>query len=366
VDGIGSYTRELASALLAGGGVELIPAGFRAFVGDDVLPWAHPPVDLGRHPVMAALGAVSPLTSLGEPALVAQHVEIFHATDHLIPKLSGIPVVATLMDAILLSNPQWTTLKFAALRRWLLRRSGAWADHVITISEYSKQAIVEHFGIAPQRISVVPLGVHTRFFETIDDAAREEVVKRLTLPERFFLCIGTLQPRKNLERVLDAHALLPAAVQREVPLVVVGRTGWGCESLVGRLRAMESEGSVRWMQYLPDFDLRALMQSGSALVFASLYEGFGLPVVEAFAARLPVIASNTTSIPEVAGDAALLVDPCKVAEIADAMRLVIEQPGAMDARRDAGLARARQFTWGACAEKTLAVYRSVLGRSCQS
>ncbi|MEM5329962.1 glycosyltransferase family 1 protein [Paraburkholderia sp. JHI2823] len=365
VDGIGSYTRELGRALIARGGVDLVPAGYRTFVGDDVLPGALPPLNLGRHAVMATLGAVGPWKCAAEEELVTAHIDVFHATDHLIPKLSAIPVVATLMDAIPLSNPEWTTMKLATLRRWLLRRSGAWADHVITISDYSKRAIAEHFDIAPERISVVPLGVHPRFFEQIDQTARDEVLKRLSLPERFFLCLGTLQPRKNLERVMDAHASLPAALRREVPLVVVGRAGWGCESLVARLRASETEGSARWLQYLPDFDVRAVMQSASALVFASLGEGFGLPVVEAFASRLLVIASNTTSVPEVAADAAIQVDPCNAGEIAEAMRLVIEGPREADVLREAGLARARELTWEACAAKTVAVYQSVLDGSCR-
>ncbi|WP_028202143.1 glycosyltransferase family 4 protein [Paraburkholderia nodosa] len=366
VDGIGSYTRELGRALLAGGGVDLVPVGFRAFVGEDVMPGARPPVNLGRHAVMATLGAVSPWKCVAEEELVTQHVDVFHATDHLIPKLSAIPVIATLMDAIVLSNPEWTTVKLAALRRWLLRRSGTWADHVITISEYSKRSIVEHFGISAERISVVPLGVHPRFFEQIDQTARDEVLKRLGLPERFFLCVGTLQPRKNLDRVMDAHSSLPPGLRREFPLVVVGMAGWGCESLVARLRASETEGSARWLQYLPDFDVRVLMQSASALVFTSLGEGFGLPVVEAFASRLLVIASNTTSVPEVAADAAILVDPYSAGEIADAMRLVIAGPREADVIREAGLARARAFTWQACAEKTVAVYQSVLDGSCRS
>ncbi|MGC3028687.1 glycosyltransferase family 4 protein [Burkholderia sp. DN3021] len=360
VDGIGSYTRELGRALLARDGVELVPAGFGAIVGDDVFPGAQPPMNLGRHEVATVLGAVTPWTWVDDKALRAQRVDVFHATDHLIPKLFGTPVIATLMDAIPLSHPEWTTIKLAALRRWLLRRSGHWADHVITISDYSKQEIVEHFGIAPERISVVPLGVHPRFFERIERAERDEVLKRLDLPGQFFLCVGTLQPRKNLERVVDAHASLPAALRCDVPLVIVGRAGWGCEQLVARLRADDS-GSVRWLQYLPDHDVRALMQSASALVFASLCEGFGLPVVEAFASRLPVVASGTTSVPEVAGDAAILVDPTSVDEIADGMRQVVEHPDKADMLREAGLARARELNWPACAEKTLAVYEAVLG-----
>jgi glycosyltransferase involved in cell wall biosynthesis len=365
VDGIGSYTREVGRALLAQGDVDLVPAGYRAFVGEDVFPGARPPVNLGRHSVATMLGAVSPWTYVDEKGLAAEGVDLFHATDHLIPKLSSIPVVATLMDAIPLSNPEWTTMTLAPLSRWLLRRSGTWADHVITISEFSKQAIVEHFRIAAERISVVPLGVHPRFFERIDPSARAEVLQRLGLPERFFLCLGTLQPRKNVERIVDAHARLPADMRREIPLVIVGRAGWGCESLVARLQAIEAEGTVRWLQYLPDFDVRALMQSASALVFASLCEGFGLPVVEAFASGLPVVASNTTSVPEVAADAAVLVDPSNADEIADAMRLVVDDSTKAETLREAGLARARKLNWQACAEKTMTVYRSVLRGSCR-
>jgi alpha-1,3-rhamnosyl/mannosyltransferase len=365
VDGIGSYTRELGRALLARSGIDLVPAGFGAVVGNDAFPGARPPVNLGRHEIATVLGAVTPWSWVDGQALRAERVDIFHATDHLIPKLSGIPVIATLMDAIPLSHPEWTTIRLAALRRWLLRRSGHWADHVITISDYSKREIVEHFGIAPDRISVVPLGVHPRFFERIDPAERAAVLKRLGLPEQFFLCVGTLQPRKNLERVVDAHASLPAALRRDVPLVIVGRAGWGCEQLVARLSA-DQGGSVRWLQYLPDHDVRALMQSGSALVFASLCEGFGLPVVEAFASGLPVVASNTTSVPEVAGDAAILIDPASVGEIADGMRLIVEQPGKVNALRAAGLARARALNWPACADQTVAVYDAVLRGTCGS
>ncbi|MBU9326550.1 glycosyltransferase family 4 protein [Burkholderia multivorans] len=359
VDGIGSYTREVGRALLARGDVDLVPAGFGTVVSDDVFPGARPPVNLGRHDIATMLGAVTPWSYVDERVLADEHVDIFHATDHIIPKLSATPVIATLMDAIPLSHPEWTTIKLAALRRWLLRRSGAWADHVITISEYSKREIVEHFGIAPERISVVPLGVHPRFFDPIDRSAREAVLTRLGLPAQFFLCVGTLQPRKNLERVVDAHASLPADLRRSVPLVVVGRAGWGCEELVARLRG-HADGSIRWLEYLPDDDVRALMQSASALVFASLCEGFGLPVVEAFASGLPVVASNTTSVPEVAGDAAILVDPTSTGEIADGMRMIVETPGKADALRQAGLARARALNWPACAEQTLAVYDAVL------
>ena len=358
VDGIGSYTRELGNQLSTLGGISLVPAGFRLMVPDNYFAGADRPVDLGRYASMAALCAVTPLTCPGEKALVGR-VDLFHATDHLIPKFSNVPVVATLMDAIPLSNPEWVRQRLAPVKRWLWRQAGHWADHVITISEYSKHEIVKHFGISPEKISVTPLGVDERFFERIDDVSRAEVVKRLKLPERFFLFIGTLQPRKNLERAFDAHGALPAQMQAEVPLVVVGRAGWGCETLVARLIDPKLGETVRWLQYLPDYEVRCLMQTAAALVFPSLCEGFGLPVVEAFASGLPVVASRTTSLPEVAGEAALLVNPEDSGEISDAMRQVIEVSGLAEHLTAAGLQRARELSWKACAQRTRDVYQRV-------
>jgi glycosyltransferase involved in cell wall biosynthesis len=358
VDGIGSYTRELGTQLSRLDGVTLVPTGFRVMVADNFFPGSNAPINLGRYASMAALNSVTPLTCLGEKSLMGQ-VDLFHATDHLIPKFSNIPVVATLMDAIPLSNPEWVRQRLAPVKRWLWRQAGHWADHVITISEYSKHEIVEHFGISPEKISVTPLGVDERFFDRIDAASRAEVVERLKLPERFFLFVGTLQPRKNLERALEAHAKLPAAMRADVPLVVVGRAGWGCEGLVARLTDRNLGGMVRWLQYLPDYEVRCLMQTATALIFPSLCEGFGLPVVEAFASGLPVVTSNTTSLPEVAGEAALLVNPEDAGEISDALHQVIEVSGLAERLTAAGLQRARQLSWKACAQGTLDVYQRV-------
>lgn len=359
VDGIGSYTRELGSRLFAHRDVDLLPVSFGA-PGAANFPLPRDPVSLlKRYAPMAALSAISPLAfpvrALGD------RIDLFHATDHLIPKFADFPVLATLMDAIPLSHPDWVRMRFAGLKNWLWRRTAQWADHVLTISEYSKQDISRHFGIAEEKISVIPLGVDERYFERFDSAQILETTQRLGLPDRFFLFVGTLQPRKNIERVLDAHAALPLQLQKDFPLVIVGRDGWGAAGLVGRLNDNATQGRVRWLKYLPDNDVRALMQRAQALVFPSLYEGFGLPVVEAFASGLPVITSNTTSLPEVARDAALLVDPLAVGEIADAMRQVVEVPGLAEGLIIAGERRARELSWSACAEKTLDIYRRVSG-----
>lgn len=356
VDGIGSYTRELGGLLARRIDVSLVPVGFGLAVEDGVLDGAESPVTFDRYAQTALLSAV---TSFPFPsrALIERNVDVFHATDHLIPKLTNVPVVATLMDAIPLSHPEWVRMNLAAMKRWLWRKAATWADHVVTISEYSKAEIVQHFGIPESRISVTPLGVDQRFFERIDTQIKNEILHRLNLPDAFFLFVGTLQPRKNLQRVLDAHAGLPDYLRKSVPLVVVGRAGWGCDELVARLSAPGSTEHVRWLQYLPDLEVRALMQSAKALVFPSLCEGFGLPVLEAFASGLPVVTANTTSLPEVAGDAALMVNPTDVGEISDAMTQVIDSSGLAKRLSDAGLARARKFDWETCATTTMAAYR---------
>ena len=358
VDGIGSYTRELGGRLCADAAVDLVPVSFGAPpTADFPLPTNSLKL-LARYVPMAALAAVSPVEfpvrGLGNAP------DLFHATDHLIPKYSNFPVVATLMDAIPLVHPEWIRMRFSSLKIGLWRRTVCWADHVLTISEHSKEDLARHFGISREKISVIPLGVDERYFERFDSCHKEQVLKRLGLPDRFYLFVGTLQPRKNIERLLDAHAALPLRLQKAFPLVIVGRDGWGGADLLARLTYEMTQGRVFWLEYLPDADVRTLMQSAQALLLPSLYEGFGLPVVEAFASGLPVITSNTTALPEVAGDAALLVNPLDVWEISDAMRQVVEAPGLARQLIVAGESRARELSWSACAQRTLEVYRRVL------
>ena len=146
-------------------------------------------------------------------------------------------------------------------------------------------------------------------------------------------------------------------------LVIVGRNGWGSERLVQQLRQFPPDSGVRWLASIPDLDKRALLQSATALVFPSLSEGFGLPVLEAFASQTPVITSNTTSLPEIATDAALLIDPCDTSAIAHAMQQLAESPSLVTQLNTQGLVRSRQYTWQNCAQKTSDIYQRMLGRS---
>jgi len=360
VDGIGSYTRELGNALVLQGGAQLVPVSFGVALQRQLLKGVPLGKELSDFASSASVSAVLPLDFRGAKGLKAR-INLFHSTDHMVPRLRGTPVLATIMDAIPLSHPQWVRQRLRSVKAWLWRRSVSWADHIVTISEYSKSEIVTHFRISEKDISVVPLGVDSRYFMPIDASFRSRVLARYGLPPHFFLFVGTLQPRKNLSRLMLAHNALPDAYRKECPLVVVGRAGWSCDAEVAKLAEMEAMGYAYWLDYLPDLEVMALMQSALALVFPSLCEGFGLPVLEAFASGLPVITSDGTALPEVAGGAALLVDPEDVEAIADGMQRILEDASLAMMLRDKGLVRARQLSWNTCAEQTFSLYQKLIG-----
>ncbi|NBB13546.1 glycosyltransferase family 1 protein [Pseudomonas sp. SLFW] len=363
LDGIGTYSRALWQGLsdiaVTQADVHIKPYAF----GRDLptLPCGQPEQLAPRFPVHALLSGVLKLP-LGNSGAIRKNVDLFHAPDHHIPRIAGVPTISSVMDVIPMVHPEWIKNDLRSLKSWLFNSAIRQSDHIITISEFSKLDLVEHLGLRPERISVTPLGVEPVYFERIDSETRDAVLEKHGLKPGFFLFLGTLQPRKNLPRILQAFEQLPADVRKEHPLVIVGRDGWNNEDLLPKLQALEARGEGRWLSYLPQSDVMALLQSAVALTFPSLYEGFGLPVIEAFAARCPVIASNSTSLPEVAGDAAWMVDPYDVDSICAAMQALLNQPALREEKIELGLIRAKAYTWQECARQTLAVYRKVLGR----
>lgn len=364
LDGIGNYTVELLCSFRERADVELFPYSFGLAPGDWPslgINYPREQLQLPRYDVLAASSVLThglfPLT--GE---LSKHVDLVHATDHLIPRVRNIPVVATLMDAIPLTHPEWVSKSLVGrFKTQLWKKTATWADRIITISDHSKRQIVDYFDLAAETIDVIPLGVDKRWFAPIVIEERTRVRKKHDLRDQNFICVGTLQPRKNIEKAINAYLRLPRAIQEDVGLVVVGRAGWQCDEIVSRLGQGAYGAGVRWLKHLPDNELRAVLQDSIALVFPSLHEGFGLPVLEAFASRTPVIASNTTSLPEVAGDAALLIDPHDEEAIADAMRRVVEDDDLASWLKARGYERAALFTWDRTAEMTVQSYRRVFG-----
>ncbi len=368
LDGIGHYTREMLARFNGHGSIEhgqpdpaikLVPFAFGCPVPPGLTGDAG--VQLGRYSVNAARSVLTGANFLGIDRL-AKQVDLIHATDHYVPRCKSVPIVATLMDAIPLSHPQWLRSEWRAVKNMLWKRAANWADSVITISDYSKVELSRWAGIPLERITVIPLAVDDRWFHDVSQTEFERVRAQYALPNHFFVSVGTLQPRKNVETTIRAHRALTAAERQRTPLLIIGRAGWKCEAVMRLIEEESDSGVVRWLQHLPDADLLPVLKLATSLVFPSLGEGFGLPVLEAFAAQVPVITSNTTSLPEVTGDAAVSLDPMDVDAIARAMKRLSEDSAFAEGLKQRGVARARQFTWQKCADATLDVYRRVLAK----
>ncbi len=361
VDGIGIYTRHLLAEISRQAEPTAVQFG-RCDQLAEIRPHFSVPVECLSSGFQAGT-ALSLLTgrSFPQSQSLQQRLDLFHAPDHHIPRLKHIPVVATIMDAIPLAHPEWASARLRRVKNFAFRRMAQTAERIVTISEFSKTDIVHYFDIPPERIDVTYLGVNPVYAQPVSEEQRAAVLGKYGLPPSFFIFVGTIQPRKNVARILAAHRLLPVEMQKAFPLVIVGRNGWGTDELVPELNGLRERGCGRWLNNVTDTELHALLQSAHALVYPSLYEGFGLPVLEGFAAGLPVISSNTTSIPEVALDAALLVDPLQIDAIAEAMQLLAENDALAADMRTRGRERVKQFTWAACGEKTMDVYRRVAG-----
>ncbi len=239
------------------------------------------------------------------------------------------------------------------------------ATRVIADSEATKEDLISHYGIDGSKISTVHLAHDQRFRPVEDCSIVEEVKRRHGIDGDYLLCLGTIQPRKNLAGTLAAYSIMKRRIGRivggksiKVPkLVMVGRSGWLSQGIYKQVQTLGIADDVIFTGYAGDQDLPAILSGATALVFASLYEGFGLPALEAMACGTPVITSNVSSLPEVVGDAGLLIDPTDNAALAEAMAQVCSDEGLRMRLRERGLKRAGLFSWRRCAEETLRVLR---------
>jgi glycosyltransferase involved in cell wall biosynthesis len=269
--------------------------------------------------------------------------------------------VITVHDVISLLFPQLFTLKHRLIVRAGLARVAHQADVIIVPSYAVRQDVQQCLRIDESRVVVIPEGCEPRFRPLTDLEYLHRIQTKYGLPARYILCLGTLEPRKNITTLLHAFARLPPTLSKEsaLHLVVAGARGWREQPIFQTVKNLGIEQAVCFPGFIDDEDLPALYSGALLFVFPSLYEGFGLPVLEAMGCGVPVVTSNTSAMPEVAGDGALLVDPRDVDGMAAAMATVLENTTLRECLRQKGFARAQSFSWEITARKTLELYMAL-------
>jgi len=360
--GIGRYTRELITAALAlQPDHEFVLLAATAGLGE---AWTR---QARRLHEIASPGRLSirtlPLTDdwmarlwhrlrLPLPAeLVTGKLDLFYAPDFLLPPLAGkARTLITIHDLSFLRHPETFPSQLRAYLETAVPRSAERADHVLTDSEATRRDVIELLGLAPERVTTLLLGVSDTFTPDAGPHERAHLRSAYAIGDRpYILAVGTVQPRKNYARLISAVDRVREVA--DVDLVIAGRPAWLADEV---LAAAAARDHVHLLGFVADTDLPMLYRQAGALAFPSLYEGFGLPPLEAMACGTPVIASSASSVPEAVGDAGLLLDPLDVAAWADALIAVHADADLRAGLIAAGLARAAGFTWTRAAEAWLA------------
>jgi glycosyltransferase involved in cell wall biosynthesis len=281
-------------------------------------------------------------------------VDIFHSTDFVLPPVRGARTILTVHDLTFMRLPQCAEAGLRAYLNKVVPRSIERADLVLADSQSTKNDLIELLGVSPDRIEVVYAGVERRFRPMEGEIALQRVKKRYGLDFPFILSLGTLEPRKNFSGLIEAYALMK---NKELKLVIVGGKGWLNDEIFARVEELGLSGQVIFPGFVADEDLPALYNLAELFVFPSLYEGFGLPPLEAMACGTPVVTSDRPSLPEVVGEAGLMVEATDSQELAEAMERVLMDENLRREMREKGLKQAVKFTWEAAAGKLLDVYR---------
>lgn len=285
--------------------------------------------------------------------------DVYHEPSNVLLPFNGAAVL-TVHDLSWIRYPEMHPVeRVRAMDRYFepgLRR----ASRIITDSAFVKQELIDVFGVPAELIHPVLLGAEAMFRPMSAEETRSVLQVQGLVHGQYWLAVGTLEPRKNLQVALQAFMRLPQAMRQACPMILVGMKGWNTGPLVSMLQPLISAGEVRQLGYLSREDLAVVMAGAKALVYPSVYEGFGLPPLEAMSCGVPVITSNVSSLPEVVGDTGLLIDPQDVDGLTMHLQSLAED-GALRAQlAAAALARSRQFSWQRCAQETVQVYRAAL------
>ena len=341
-----TYVRQLIGSLSVRADVDCV-------VMADPAASIHPPK--GRiHRFRVRNPVLRLLTDLATPGRTVD-ADLLHV-QYVRPPRCDVPVVTTIHDISYEHFPELFTRRAVMRMRATIPWSARHSRLVLTGSAYSRADLIDRYELDARRVRLTPYAADERFApQPIERVA--EALRRLGIPSDYILCVGNLQPRKNLPRLFEAYASLP---RDRPPLVVVGQRAWLHEPVLEGVRSLGLDDQVFFTGYVAAEDLPALYSGALVFAYPSLFEGFGLPVVEAMACGAPTLSSWSSSIPEVAGDAAVLVDPTRVDAIAEGLGRLISDAELRRSLSVAGVEQAARFSWARCAAETVAAYRDAL------
>ncbi len=283
--------------------------------------------------------------------------DLYHETAYVPAKLTAIPTIYSMYDLSLRRFRETHPRERVWFFDFFFKRRLSFSSHILTISEFIRQEIIEAFNISPEMVTSIPLAPDPLFGpRSVDEVKR--VKEQYLLPESYLLFVSSLEPRKNIDLLIEAMQ----AVSTDIPLVLVGWNGWGNKEWLKKIKSSGLKSRIHITGHVSDNDLVAIYNGATALVYPSLYEGFGLPIIEAMACGCPVICSNAASMPEVAGDAAILINPARSDELAAAIETIVYDIEAGNTLMKRGLKQASSFSWEQTARETLNIFKMVATR----
>ena len=358
--GISRYTRNLLACLPSAGPDQT----YTVYCGDPAVPRAIPHDGCLSFRV-SRLPTVRPAVrifweQLVQPwELATGHTELLHSLGYVQPIWCPYPSVVTVQDLSFMVYPETFNRANRLYLQWMTDWTVRHADRVIVPSEHTKNDVGTFMRVPPDKVDVIPLGVE-EMFRPVGDAERERFRRSRGLPEAFILFVGTLEPRKNVERLVRAYGQVKGRCGVRHKLVLVGGKGWLYDRIFATLGELGLQDDVIFAGYVPLDELPLWYNCAEVFAYPSLHEGFGFPPLEAMACGTPVVASATTSLPEVVGDAGLLVDPLDVDALEEGLARVLTDDGLRQELSRRGLARAGQFSWERAARETVETYRRTM------
>jgi len=295
------------------------------------------------------------------PLLARSHA-LVHGLAYAVPLAAPCPTVVTIHDLSFMRFPDAFRPANRIYLSWMTRKAARRSARIVAVSESTRRDVIRFCDVPADRVVAIPNGVTAEFCPA-DSSEVRAFRERKGLPERFMLFLGTLEPRKNLVRLLEAYDIWRRRKRSDVKLVVAGAKGWFYDQIFSRCVELGLQDHVLFPGFIPPADLPWWYRAAELFVYPSLFEGFGLPVLEAMACGTPTITSDVSSLPEVAGDAALLVDPTDTQALAAAFERVLDDPIVARDLGQAGIVQAGLFSWARTALATVAVYRAVLGEA---